>query len=142
MTDFWPHLRYFKRGEPGLASPDQPDSWHLLQPHLMIRLDALRGLMGKPFRINSGFRTASHNERVGGAPRSAHVLGLAVDVSTAGWTREERGRLVRAARQLGFRGIGVETNYVHLDVQARDAAWIYRDGKRPPIPVGREIEFV
>lgn len=140
--NFWPHIRYFKPREKGLFSPDQPDSGLLLQPQLMFRLDALRGLMGKPFRINSGYRSATHNAKVGGAPRSPHKLGLAVDLNTVGWSREERAQLVRAARLVGFRGIGIEAGYIHLDVQTRDAAWIYRDGKRPPIPVGQEAEFV
>lgn len=42
-------------------------------------MDAVRKLLGSPIRVNSGFRSAAVNRKVGGSPTSAHALGYAVD---------------------------------------------------------------
>lgn len=34
-----------------------------------------------PMRCSSGYRDPKHNEKIGGAPRSAHVLGMAMDIA-------------------------------------------------------------
>lgn len=43
------------------------------------QMELVRALLGKPIRINSGFRSAAVNKAVGGSPTSAHALGWAVD---------------------------------------------------------------
>ena len=43
-------------------------------------LEPLRLWYGEPIVINSGFRTASQNAKVGGAKNSYHCLGAAVDI--------------------------------------------------------------
>ena len=45
------------------------------------RLDRARELAGVPFVINSGFRCAKHNKKIGGVPNSAHLRGLAADIA-------------------------------------------------------------
>jgi hypothetical protein len=42
--------------------------------------DFVRHDWGKPLLIASGKRCEKHNKTIGGAPRSAHVAGLAVDL--------------------------------------------------------------
>ncbi|EQB11216.1 D-Ala-D-Ala carboxypeptidase family metallohydrolase [Sphingobium lactosutens] len=42
-------------------------------------MDAVRKLLGSSIRVNSGFRSAAVNRKVGGSPTSAHALGYAVD---------------------------------------------------------------
>ena len=49
---------------------------------LVLMLDVLRTYFGQPIRINSGFRCEPHNQEVGGAPGSRHLIGLAADIST------------------------------------------------------------
>lgn len=46
-------------------------------------LQALRGLIGKPMIVLSGYRSPEHNRRVGGAPGSKHMDGKAFDISMA-----------------------------------------------------------
>lgn len=43
------------------------------------RMETVRKLLGKPVRINSGYRSQRVNEIVGGAIHSAHLTGHAVD---------------------------------------------------------------
>lgn len=42
-------------------------------------MEAVRAVLGKPIRVNSGFRSAAVNRKVGGSPTSAHAKGFAVD---------------------------------------------------------------
>ncbi|WP_188063720.1 D-Ala-D-Ala carboxypeptidase family metallohydrolase [Sphingobium sp. KCTC 72723] len=42
-------------------------------------MEAVRTLLGRPIRVNSGFRSAAVNRAVGGSPTSAHAQGYAVD---------------------------------------------------------------
>jgi uncharacterized protein YcbK (DUF882 family) len=42
-------------------------------------LEKVRELLGKPIKVNSGYRSPSVNKAVGGSPTSAHVLCYAVD---------------------------------------------------------------
>ena len=45
-------------------------------------LDPVREMLGKPIRVNSGFRSFDLNRKVGGAASSQHVKGEAVDITT------------------------------------------------------------
>lgn len=109
---------------------------------LMVAVDHLRGVMDVPFPINSGYRTPARNRRVGGAPGSFHVKGLAIDISTKHMTTEQRMKLVINARKMGFRGIGIARTYIHLDMGNRDAAWVYTSEGIKGVPVGNEALYV
>lgn len=47
-------------------------------------LQPLRDALGKPIRINSGYRSAELNKAVGGVPTSQHQRGEAADLSWDG----------------------------------------------------------
>lgn len=80
---------------------------------LLDKIDRLRGLMGHPLVINSGWRCDDHNRAVGGAANSFHKRGMAVDVSTR---HVDRGRLIYHAHQVGFTGFGFYDDFIHLDI--------------------------
>lgn len=61
--------------------------------------------------ITSSFRTAHHNEQVGGVPHSAHLVGLAADVVYDGTPPEKERR--EWAERLGLKLI-VEGDHDHL----------------------------
>lgn len=84
-----------------------------LERSLCDHLEALRSLIRRPLPIVSGYRCPTHNARVGGAPRSQHLLGRAADIPP-GLVSE------RQARQVGFTGIGINAArwVVHVDVRA------------------------
>lgn len=90
------------------------------------KLDALRERMGHPLHVTSGYRSPEHNRRVGGAPRSKHMEGIAFDISMA---NVDPQRFEREARALGFKGIGLYPpqkpsggrNFIHIDT--RETPW-------------------
>lgn len=43
-------------------------------------LDPVREAYGKPIYVNSGYRCEAHNRKVGGVPRSQHLVGQAADI--------------------------------------------------------------
>lgn len=61
-------------------------------------LDPLREAWGKPIRVNSGYRTAKLNRKVGGATTSQHLRGEAADITTG--TRSGNLSLYALLRQL------------------------------------------
>lgn len=113
-----------------------------MKESLVFKLDALRNLVGARFRVNSGLRTEKHNKSVGGAPSSAHLTGEAVDISTSGWTHEQKKDFVIYARKMGFNGIGVAKTFIHLDIKPRVAAWRYTPTGQVAIPVGDEYKWI
>ncbi len=90
------------------------------------RLQCLRDAFGKPFNINSWYRCKVHNEKVGGKINSKHLLGLAVDISTKGWSSEDKYQLLHLAFCFGFTGIAQGKNFIHIDLRESGlATWTY-----------------
>ena len=92
-----------------------------ISKRLVLGLEALRGLIGRPLTINSGFRCVRHNTEVGGAPLSQHVLGTAADVRTpAGVTDKEFYAAACSLRVEGktvFGAVGIYNGRIHVDVR-------------------------
>lgn len=84
----------------------------LIDTRAMDKLQALRDLMGVPFRINSAYRNPRHNALVGGKPLSRHVKGDAFDISIHNL---DRVQLARYAEQVGFTGMGFYNSFLHVD---------------------------
>lgn len=57
-------------------------------------LEGVRALVGAPVMISSGYRCPALNEWIGGAPNSAHVLGLAADFTVSGLTPRQTVELL------------------------------------------------
>ena len=96
---------------------------------LLNILDQLRGKCGFPLKINSGFRTKEHNEKVGGKPESAHTKGLAVDIAVA--DSRERFKIIEYALSFGIKRIGFGSNFLHLDMdftKDQEVVWLYPAG--------------
>ncbi len=87
-----------------------------MKPIFLDMLDALRLAYNRPIILNSAFRCEKKNREVGGAPDSQHLLGLAADIACA--DSAERFLLVKLAFSLGFRGIEVGADWVHVDFRA------------------------
>lgn len=93
------------------------------------RIQMLRDIIGVPFKIISGCRCADHNRKVGGAVGSLHTLGKATDLRTlkAPFDAAMRYRIVEAAIQLEFAGIGIRSTSIHLDDGDHKKIWTYGD---------------
>lgn len=105
-------LKYFSRSE--FDSPDAPGSGEQMSRHFLLKLESLRQRVSKPVHITSGFRTLAHNINIKGAGNSAHLRGLAADISTVG--SQERFAVLDAAIRVGFRRIEVAPLHIHVDV--------------------------
>lgn len=84
-----------------------------MDPTFMKMLNRARHEDGKPWKVNSAYRCASHNSSVGGKKSSAHLHGCAVDIYAPNSTR--KFEIVTSALKVGFNRIGVGKNFVHLD---------------------------
>jgi uncharacterized protein YcbK (DUF882 family) len=95
----------------------------VLDGELVERMQALRERLGTPIIITSGYRTPAHNMKVGGSPKSQHLLGKAADIVVKGYTPEQ---VAKAAKDVGFRGIGIYNTFTHLDVREKPTSWDMR----------------
>lgn len=93
---------------------------------VMINLNqAFRDRVGIPYTPNSAYRTPEHNKRVGGSPKSQHLTGKAIDIPLLkGYTIEEMAGI---AEELGFTGIGLYRNFIHVDTREEKARWDFRN---------------
>ena len=107
----WKMMKHFKPGE--FDSPDEPGSGKRMDLKMVLMLDAMREMVGRPIRVNSGYRTPKHNKAVGGVANSSHTKGTAADLRCG--DDEERAVLVRAAIKVGIKRIGVGRGLVHVD---------------------------
>lgn len=111
----WPWLN-FKPAE--IAS--RGDGSIAIETDAMDALQDLRNDYGRGLVISSAYRDPIHNARVGGAPRSAHKLGLAFDLALySAEIRDERHQLYEIARANGFRGFGFYSTFMHVDLSRR-----------------------
>lgn len=86
-----------------------------LNDDLKSGIAELQQAWGRELPIVSAYRDPARNKRAGGAKQSQHMHGNAVDIDVSGLSREERGELITLARKMGFGGIGVYRNSLHLD---------------------------
>ncbi|MBY0363911.1 MAG: DUF882 domain-containing protein [Phreatobacter sp.] len=101
-----------------------------ITPATRQALERLQQAYGGPITISSGYRDEARNSSTpGAASGSQHTHGTALDISTPGMSPEDKGRLVAAAAQSGFRGIGFygENGHIHIDTRQNWATW----GQRP-----------
>ncbi len=117
--DDWPWV-YFTPRE--LAS--KSDGLLLVNDDAMRKLELFRRMLDVPFTPTSAYRSAAHNRRVGGSPRSQHLLGKAFDIPiTSKITRE---KIHHFAGKAGFNAFGDYNNFVHIDTRDRYAYWDLR----------------
>lgn len=108
----WPN---FSPGE--LSSKD--DGSLLVHYDSLDKLQLLRTYWRRPLRVTSAFRTAAHNAKVGGAPKSQHLIGKAFDISAQGWADSNTVAFIYYATKAGFTGFGLYLDrpvpFIHID---------------------------
>lgn len=94
-------------------------------------LEPLRAKYGA-VKINSGFRTASYNRKIGGASKSFHVYTIhdgndqAADIRCArGTPKQWHATLnyLRKTKRGGKGGLGLYSNFVHVDCRDYKSDW-------------------
>ena len=84
---------------------------------LAALLEQVRVLVGVPITVSSGYRSPALNKAVGGAASSAHVLGLAADISTAKLAPKALALLIRQSA-IVFDQLIYEGTWVHIGLSA------------------------
>jgi hypothetical protein len=84
--------------------------------------DEARHRLGRPLRINSGYRSPAYNRAISGSSASIHMRGGALDLSGSPATLH---RILQEMRAEGlFRGgIGRYKTFTHVDVRGKNADW-------------------
>jgi uncharacterized protein YcbK (DUF882 family) len=119
-------------------SPDIPGSGNCMDRQLVFMLQQLQARTGYPVFswINSGARSPSHNRKVGGVSNSSHKMPTCKAVDIKAYSKSIRNHLVSAARDVGFKRIGVAKTFVHLDIddlKSQYVAWGYPSGQKPEV---------
>jgi len=90
----------------------------------MEKVDELRDRCGFPFVITSGFRSVQHPiEAKKDVPRT-HAQGIAADIKIT--NAAQRYTIIREALAMGFTGIGVASDFIHVDTRgSAPVIWTY-----------------
>lgn len=116
-----------------------PPAWNREIAEFTQLIEGVSRDLGEPLHCTSWWRTASENERVGGAAASQHLVGLAVDVLPPA----DRARLLELASAWGLTPID-EGDHVHIQryragSAPRDALGFAPSGPPPLIDSGQPL---
>lgn len=92
----------------------------MLHPDLLKLLSNLRSTINRPIYINSGYRCEIENKKVSGVKNSYHRYGMAVDITVRDMLMPD---LAIHADIVGFTGIGLYSNFLHLDIRPNKYHW-------------------
>lgn len=94
---------------------------------LAKNLQVLRDHIKEPVYISgSGYRTPSHNKKVGGAKLSQHLQAKAADISVKSKTPKQLAVVIEkliAEGKMKQGGIGIYPGFVHYDIRGTKARW-------------------
>lgn len=110
---------HFVRKE--FACPDQC-GFDAVDVELLAVLEDIRFAFDKPLIINSACRCAQHNAKIGGSPKSQHLLGKAADIRVEGFTPEKVYNYLLKIYPNKF-GLGLYDTWVHVDVREGQSRW-------------------
>ena len=114
-------LKYFKREE----FTCQVSGTNNMEREFLEKLDELRAYCDFPFIITSGYRhpTMHPIERKKDVP-GTHAQGIAADIKIT--NAADRFTLVSNAVKLGFTGIGIASDFIHVDTRGTTPViWTY-----------------
>ena len=94
----------------------------LIDDRLVTLLEKIRDRFCKPIHINSAYRTAKYNAKIGGVSNSYHVKGMAADIVIDGVKSKE---VAQYAETIGCGGIGwyEARNFTHIDTRSGCVRW-------------------
>lgn len=94
---------------------------------LAENLQVLRDYLGVPVQVTgSGYRTPTHNKRVGGAKNSLHLEAKAGDINAKGLTPRQLYNVIEkliAEGKMKQGGLGLYKTFVHYDIRGTKARW-------------------
>ena len=93
---------------------------------LAVEMQKIRNYFQKSIKVNSGYRSNSYNEKVGGASKSQHLLGMACDFTVSGYTSFEVADIVEDLMQSEFiinGGLGEYDTFTHYHIRTKPTRW-------------------
>lgn len=93
-----------------------------ISPSLVEVLQAIRTHFGKAVHINSAYRTASYNKKIGGATYSQHCYGKGADIRITGVKPKAVAEFAETLMP-DCGGIGIYSNFTHIDVREVKNRW-------------------
>ena len=94
----------------------------LIDTELVSVLQKIRDHFGKTVTINSAYRNAAYNKKVGGVSNSQHTKGTAADIVVKDVDPSDVARFAEYVMP-NKGGIGLYSNFVHVDVRAKRSRW-------------------
>lgn len=85
---------------------------------LAATLEQIRILVGLPVRVSSGYRSQKLNKVIGGSKNSAHLLGLAADISVDGIPPKLLAERIRDSSGIGYDQLIYEGTWVHVGLSS------------------------
>jgi uncharacterized protein YcbK (DUF882 family) len=93
---------------------------------LAKNLEIIRAAVGRPLKINSGYRSPAWNKKVGGVSGSQHQLGKAADIVAEGMGSTQLHKIVTDLISQGKikpGGVGHYDTFVHYDIRGYNTRW-------------------
>ena len=93
---------------------------------LAENLQVLRDFVRVPIKINSSYRSLSHNANVGGSKSSQHLFAKAADIVIESKSPEQVANIIKVLISEGKMkqgGIGVYNTFTHYDIRGHKARW-------------------
>ncbi len=104
-----------------------PEKYYDNVQEVANNLQVLRDYIEEPLYVSgSGYRTKSHNKKVGGAPKSQHLTASAADISAKNLSPTELGEIIEnliADGKMKQGGLGIYKGFVHYDIRRTKARW-------------------
>lgn len=103
-----------------------PDKYMSNVAELANNLQVIRDTIGEPLLITSGYRSPSHNKKVGGKPLSQHLTASAADITCKTKSPKELKAVVEqliSDGKITIGGIGLYPGFLHVDIRKEKARW-------------------
>ena len=103
-------------------------------------LEPLRAHLKSPIIITSGFRSPSHNAKIGGAKNSLHTTGMAADIAVGGIPEQIKvAAFLSKLNDVGGIGLYESKGIVHVDIRphvGKPAMWLEKtNGQYVSLPL-------
>lgn len=98
-----------------------------MDDNFLRKLDHLRTLFGKPILLTSAYRTPDYEKFRGRSGLSYHCKGRAVDIWCT--NSQDRAQIVQYCSVCGLNGIGIGSNFIHVDDRYVPTMWLYDGAK-------------
>ena len=93
---------------------------------LAENLQVLRDFVGVPIKINSSYRSLSHNANIGGSKSSQHLFAKAADIVIESKSPEQVANIIKALISEGKMkqgGSRAYNTFTHYDIRGHKARW-------------------